>query len=718
MTDQHTTDDSTTAHSLTDLDHRAITTARLLAMDSVERAGSGHPGTAIALAPVAHLIFQKHLRHSPTQPDWVGRDRFVLSCGHASILLYTQLFLTGYGLDIDDLRSFRAHESLLPGHPEYRHTAGVETTTGPLGQGFATAVGMAMAMKHEKALYEPAADARSLAAERLEAETEESSDAAPRAVESTDSIFDRTIWVLCSDGDMQEGISYEAGALAGRHRLDNLVVIFDDNDVQIEGNATLVTSEDTAARFRAQGWNVVTVPLAESGEVDTARLDTELAAAAAHRGEPSLIILKSVIAWPAPHARNTSAAHGSPLGEVEAEATRAVLGSTAAPFEVDDEVLQFTRGAQARGEELVADWNSRLDAYTSTNPERAADWARVRSGALPDGLADALPVFEPGETMATRAASGLVIQELAKVLPELWGGSADLAEPNRTTIEGGRSFLPEETESSGRAGRNVHWGVREHAMGAAMNGISLVDGSRFFAGTFLVFSDYHRQTVRLAALMKLPVIYLWSHDSVALGSDGPTHQPIEHLASLRAMPDFAVVRPADAAETAASWLTVLQNRGPAGIVLGRQPIATADTPWANVLDGVSRGAYVVREVPDARTLLIATGSEVALALAAAAELDPEQTSVRVVSMPCREWFEAQGPEYRESVLPAALTARVVVEAAASFGWHDIAGPGGRIVGIDVFGLSAPGDEALVARGMTVERVVAAAREATETAAAS
>ncbi|WP_342780628.1 transketolase [Subtercola boreus] len=611
----------------------------------------------------------------------------MLSCGHASILLYTQLFLTGYGLDIDDLRTFRAHESRTPGHPEFGHTPGVETTTGPLGQGFATAVGMAMAMKHEKGLYDPDQD---------------------------ESVFDRTVWVLCSDGDVQEGISYEAGALAGRHQLDNLVVVYDDNDIQIEGNATLVTSEDTAARFRAQGWNVVTVPLSETGEVDTERLDREMAAAVAYRGRPSLIILKSVIAWPAPHAQNTSASHGSPLGAAEVAATRSALGSTNEPFDVNAEVLAFTREASARGDLLVEEWNARRAAYDLTQPELSAEWSRAMARELPADLEASLPVFAPGETLATRAASGRVIQSLAAVLPELWGGSADLAEPNRTTIDGGGSFLPEEGETTGRAGRNVHWGVREHAMGAAMNGISLVDGSRFFAGTFLVFSDYQREAVRLAALMQLPVVYLWSHDSVALGSDGPTHQPIEHLASLRAMPGFAVVRPSDAAETAAAWLTVLQKAGPAGIVLGRQPITVADTPWSEVLAGVRRGGYVVREVADARTLLIATGSEVALALATAAELDPEAAWLRVVSMPCREWFDEQPAEYRESVLPAAIAARVVVEAAASFGWHDIAGPAGRIVGIDVFGLSAPPEEALIARGMTVERVAAAVRETNAT----
>jgi len=662
---------------MSSLDAAAITTARLLALDSVESAGSGHPGTAIALAPVAHLLFQKHIRHDPSNPEWAGRDRFVLSCGHASILLYSQLFLTGYGLELDDLRAFRAFESKTPGHPEYGHTAGVETTTGPLGQGLATAVGMALAMKHERAVYDPAAPVG-------------------------DSPFDRTVWVLASDGDLQEGLSYEAGAIAGRHRLDNLVVIYDDNDIQIEGDTSLTSNENVQARFEAQGWTVDRVELASDGDVDIEALDAVLTARAVAPTGPRLVVLKSQIAWPSPNAVNTAGSHGAPLGAIEAAALRDVLGVTTGPFEVDAEVLAHTRSVGARGAAIREEWDARQTAWASANPSLAAELDRARSGALPADLASALPTYEPGQKLATRDASGHAIQALAARLPELWGGSADLAEPNRTAIAGGLSFLPEESTASGRAGRNVHWGVREHAMAAAMNGISLVGGSRFFAGTFLVFSDYQRPSIRLAALMQLPVTYLWSHDSVALGSDGPTHQPIEHLASLRAIPGFSVVRPADAAETAAAWLVLLERSGPAGLVLARQPLPVASTAAADVLEGVRRGAYIVQDVVDPEVVVIATGSEVSLALEASAASDRR---VRVVSMPSREWFAEQSGEYRESVIPSTLTARVVVEAATSFGWHDLAGAGGVIVGIDEFGLSAPADDALRARGMTPERVL-------------
>jgi len=666
-----------------DIDIQAITAARLLAMDAVEAAGSGHPGTAVALAPVADLLFQRHLRHDPRAPEWAGRDRFVLSCGHASILLYTQLFLTGYDLSLDDLKAFRAHGSRTPGHPEFGHTPGVETTTGPLGQGLATAVGMAMAMKRERALFDPSAAAGA-------------------------SVFDRTVWVLASDGDLQEGLSYEAGALAGRHRLGNLVVIYDDNDIQIEGDTSLTSSENTELRFAAQGWHVTTVALAESGDVDVTPLDAALTASRAESARPSIVVLKSQIAWPAPNARNTSAAHGAPLGAQEVAATRAELGVASGPFEVPDAVLEHTRRAVARGASLREEWDAAKAAWSAANPALSAELDRAAAGDLPAGLAELLPVFEPGSAVSTRDASGRVIQALAEVLPEFWGGSADLAEPNRTAIAGGGSFLPEETDTSGRAGRNVHWGVREGAMASAMNGISLVGGSRFFAGTFLVFSDYQRPAIRLASLMQLPVVYVWSHDSVALGSDGPTHQPIEHLASLRAIPGFSVVRPADAAETAAAWLEILHRRRPAGLVLARQSLVVAPTPVDVVHAGVRRGGYIVRDAELVDVVLIATGSEVEMALAAASDLSAAGVGVRVVSMPSREWFSEQSAEYRESVVPAALAARVVVEAATGFGWGDLAGPLGEIVGIDEFGLSAPADEALRARGMTVSRVVAAA----------
>jgi transketolase len=669
-------------NAINTLDQQAVVTARLLAMDAVEQAGSGHPGTAVALAPVATLLFQKHLRHDPRHPDWAGRDRFVLSCGHASILLYTQLFLTGYDVSLDDLKTFRAFNSRTPGHPEFGHTPGVETTTGPLGQGFATAVGMAMAMKRERAVFDPAA-------------------------RQGDSPFDRTVWVLCSDGDLQEGLSYEAGALAGRHSLGNLVVIYDDNDIQIEGDTSLTSTEDVVARFTAQNWHVTRVGLAENGDVDVTALDAAMSTAQETNDRPRIIVLKSQIAWPAPNAMNTAGSHGAPLGATEVAATRDVLGVSSAPFDVDAEVLEYTHRAISRGEALRLDWEKSDTAWTAANPDLARERARAASGDLPTDLQSLLPVFEPGSALATRDASGKVIQVLAAHLPEFWGGSADLAEPNRTGISGGGSFLPEEADGSGRAGKNVHFGVREGAMASAMNGISLVGGSRFFAGTFLVFSDYQRPAIRLAALMQLPVTYIWSHDSVALGSDGPTHQPIEHLASLRAIPGFSVVRPADGAETAAAWLTILENKAPAGLILARQPLVVADTPLDVVLAGVRRGAYIVRDTVNPDVIVIATGSEVALALAAAETFAGSTVGVRVVSMPSREWFDAQTAEYRESVLPASVTARVVVEAATSFGWADIAGATGQIVSIDEFGLSAPAEDALRARGMTPDRVVAA-----------
>lgn len=663
---------------------RADTAARLLAADAVERAKSGHPGTAIALAPVANLLFQKHLRHDPSQPDWYGRDRFVLSCGHASILLYTQLHLTGYDVTLDDLKSFRALGSRTPGHPEFGHTAGVETTTGPLGQGLATAVGMAMAFVHERAAFDP--------------------DAATGA-----SPLDRRVWVLASDGDLQEGISYEAGALAGRFALDNLTVIYDDNDIQIEGSTVLTSAEDTAARFTAQGWHVERVELADDGEVDVERLDAVLDALPL--GKPRLVILKSQIAFPSPTAVGTAASHGAPLGATEVAALREVLGSDAEPFDIPADVLAWTRGARERGALLRDEWEGRFAAWQDADRERAAAHEAFRTRELPAALADTLPTYEAGASVATRDASGASIQAIAALVPGLWGGSADLAEPNRTEIKGGGSFLPAATGHGDLAGRNIHWGVREHAMAAAMNGIALAGGWHPFAGTFLVFSDYQRPSIRLASLMQLPVTYVWSHDSVALGQDGPTHQPIEHLASLRAIPGFSVVRPADANETAAAWLALLARRGPAGLVVGRQGVPVLPIARDAVRRGVERGAYVVVDPAEPQAVVIATGSELALALGAAEALAAEGVRVRVVSMPCREWFDEQAAEYRDEVLPAGLTARVIVEAGASFGWHDVAGAHGVVLGIDEFGLSAPADDALRERGMTVDRVVTGIRTA-------
>jgi transketolase len=668
-----------TATVTTSLDARAVTTARLLALDAIETAKSGHPGAALSLAPVADLLFQRHIRHDPRDPEWAGRDRFVLSCGHASMLLYTQLFLTGYDLGLDDLRAFRTLHSRTPGHPEHGMTPGVDATTGPLGQGLTMAVGMAMAFQHQRAVYGP------------------------------DGPFDQRVWVLASDGDLQEGISYEAGALAGRHRLDNLTVVYDDNDIQIEGATTLTWSEDVPARFEAQGWRVTRVARAADGDIDVPALDAALATRS-DDGRPHLVVLKSEIAWPAPHARGTAASHGAPLGGTEVAAVRDTLGVDAEPFQVDDEVLRHTRRAVDRGAGLHAEWDAAMAVWSAAHPDLAAQWQAAQTRQLPADLADALPRFEVGTTLATRDASGQVIQALAARLPDLIGGSADLAEPNRTAIGGAGSFLP---EGDGRTGRNIHWGVREHAMAAAMNGMLLAGGVRPFGGTFLVFSDYQRPAIRLAALMGLPAIHVWSHDSIALGQDGPTHQPIEHLTSLRAMPGLTTLRPADANETAAAWLVALEQSGPTGLVLCRQPLRTLDLPLSEVTEGVRRGAYVVSDDVDPQVLLIATGSELELALGAAEQVRTTGTRVRVVSMPSRELFERQDADYRRSVLPTALTARVVVEAASTYGWRDIAGDRGVLVGIDRFGLSAPAGDAQRELGMTVDRVVEAVRTAIE-----
>lgn len=658
----------------------AILTARLLAMDAVEAAGSGHPGTAMALAPVAHSLFQRHISHDPLNPDWAGRDRFVLSCGHASILLYTQLFLTGYDLSLEDLKRFRQLGSLTPGHPEYGHTAGVETTTGPLGQGLATAVGMAMALKRRQAIYDP---------------------------ESTTSLFNETVWVICSDGDIQEGISYEAASLAGRHELDNMVVIYDDNKIQIEGTTDLALREDVGARFAAQGWNVEHVGLATDGDINVEALDNALSRGKAHTGQPTLIVLRSQIAFGAPNAINTAGSHGAPLGSVEAEAARQALNGTGAAFHVDDETLVYTRQAAARGRKASRAWETEFEAWRQNNPEKAEQWDVAHSDPALLDLDAALPDFAPGTKIATRDASSKTIQALAGVMPHLWGGSADLGDSNKTVISGGGSFLP---ESGQRTGRNVHWGVREHAMSAAMNGATLVGGSRMFVGTFLVFSDYQKPAIRLASLMQLPVTFVWTHDSVALGADGPTHQPIEHLAALRALPGFSVIRPAEARETAAAWAAVLQSGAPCGLVLARQGVPVLDEAPAAVKEGVRRGAYIVgtkHDEPD--VIIIATGSELELALTAQAQLAEEGTKARVVSMPCREWFEKQDRNYRDSVLSPAITARVAVEAASAFGWRDLIGSDGETVTIDRFGLSAPAEDALRETGMTPEAVVTAAK---------
>ncbi|MES4891465.1 transketolase [Streptomyces sp. NPDC096012] len=673
----------------TDLDRRAVDTARLLAADAVQKVGNGHPGTAMSLAPAAYTIFQKVMRHDPADPEWAGRDRFVLSPGHTSLTLYTQLYLAGYELELDDLKAFRTHGSKTPGHPEYGHTAGVETTTGPLGQGVANAVGMAMAARFERGLFDP------------------------EAPEGT-SPFDHTIWAIVSDGDLEEGVSAEASSLAGHQKLGNLVFLYDDNHISIEGDTATAFSEDVLGRYEAYGWHTQRVEPTADGDIDVAALYAALEAARAETGRPSIISMRTIIAWPAPNARNTEASHGSALGEDEIAATKRLLGfDPEQTFEVADEVLAHARRALDRGAEAHAAWDKRIAEWRTADPARAELFDRVSKGELPEGWQDALPVFEEGKAVATRAASGKVLQALGAVIPELWGGSADLAGSNNTTIDKTRSFLPEGNPlpEADPYGRTVHFGIREFSMAAEMNGIALHGNTRIYGGTFLVFSDYMRNAVRMSALMQLPVTYVWTHDSIGLGEDGPTHQPVEHLASLRAIPGLNVVRPADAGETAIAWAEILKrhatNPAPHGLALTRQGVPTYAPD-----EDAAKGGYVLREssteVPE--VIIIATGSEVHLAVSARERLEAEGVGTRVVSMPCAEWFEEQPRAYRERVLPPAVKARVAVEAGIGLTWHRFVGDAGRIVSLEHFGASADAGTLFAEFGFTPENVAAAARE--------
>ena len=651
-----------------DLDDVTVATIRGLAMDSVQKVGNGHPGTAMSLAPAAHLIFSKFMRHNPHDPTWIGRDRFVLSCGHSSLTLYIQLFLCGYGLEIEDLKSFRTWGSSTPGHPEYGHTPGVETTTGPLGQGVATAVGMAMAARYERGLFDPDA---------------------PWGT----SPFDHHIWVIASDGDLEEGLSGEASSLAGTQRLAGLTVIWDDNRISIEGDTALAFSEDVAKRYEAYGWRVHEVGLTPTGDVDVEALMCALSAAQTENERPTFIAMRSVIAWPAPHAQNTAKAHGAALGDSEIAATKNRLGlDPQETFAVPAEVLQYTQAAADRGRALYAAWEESFTDWQHRRPVQAALLQRIQSGVLPEDLAAALPTFETGTSIATRAASGLTINALAAHLPEMWGGSADLAGSNNTSIDAGMSFLPAGAHipDTSPYGRIIHFGVREHAMGAILNGIALSGLTRPFGGTFLVFSDYMRGAVRLSALMKTPVTYVWTHDSIGLGEDGPTHQPIEHLWALRAIPELAIIRPADARETAAAWLAILQQKGPVGLILSRQGLPVLAKTETSDADVVARGAYVLSDsqAQPPQAILIATGSEVSIALAAQENLMQDGLDVRVVSAPCLEWFEQQPADYQESILPSSCDVRVSVEAGSTIGWYRYIGNRGHAVGIDHFGASA------------------------------
>ncbi|MGW1881951.1 transketolase [Streptomyces sp. NPDC001970] len=688
---------TTTDLEWTALDQRAVDTVRVLAADAVQKVGNGHPGTAMSLAPAAYVLFQKLMRHDPADADWTGRDRFVLSAGHSSLTLYIQLYLAGYGLELEDLESFRTWGSRTPGHPEYGHTVGVETTTGPLGQGVANAVGMAMAARYERGLFDP--------------------DAAPGT-----SPFDHTIWAIAGDGCLQEGISHEASSLAGHQKLGNLVLLWDDNHISIEGDTATAVSEDTLQRYEAYGWHVQRVEQLPNGDLDPAGLHRALKAAQEETERPSFIAARSIIAWPAPHAQNTEAAHGSALGDDEVAATKRVLGfDPEKAFEVSDEVIAHTRKALDRGREVRGEWEKSFAAWRSAHPERAAEFDRIRSTELPTGWEEKLPVFEAGRGVATRAASGKVLQALGEVIPELWGGSADLAGSNNTTIDKTSSFLPKGNPlpEADPYGRTIHFGIREHAMAAALNGITLHGNTRVYGGTFLVFSDYMRNAVRLSALMHLPVTYVWTHDSIGLGEDGPTHQPVEHLASLRAIPGLNIVRPADANETAIAWAEILRRwtkkfgvGAPHGLALTRQGVPTYEPN-----EDAAKGGYVLfdAEGPDGQSaapqvVLIGTGSEVHVAVEAREQLQAAGIPARVVSMPSVEWFEEQDQAYKDSVLPPSLKARVAVEAGIGLTWYRYVGDAGRIVSLEHFGASADGKVLFREFGFTPEAVAAAARE--------
>ncbi|CAN3983398.1 transketolase [Kitasatospora purpeofusca] len=683
------------AFEWSDLDDRTVDTARVLAMDAVQKVGNGHPGTAMSLAPAAYLIFQRFLRHDPTDPAWAGRDRFVLSPGHTSLTLYTQLYFSGYGLELDDLKAFRVAGSRTPGHPEHGHTAGVETTTGPLGQGIGNAVGMAMAARYERGLFDPDAAAG-------------------------ESPFDHTVWAIVSDGDLEEGISAEASSLAGHQKLGNLVALYDDNHISIEGDTETAFSEDVLKRYEAYGWHVQRVTPKSNGDIDVAALAEALAAAKAETSRPSMIAMRTIIAWPAPDAQNTAKAHGSALGAAEIAATKKVLGfDPEKSFKVSDQVIEHARLVVKRGKAVRGEWEKSLDAWRAANPHRAAEFDRITAGELPEGWKKAVPVFEAGKAVATRKASGETLKALGAVIPELWGGSADLAESNLTTIEEDSSFLPEGNplKSAGPYGRTIHFGIREHAMGSTMNGIALHGKTRVFGGTFLVFADYMRPAVRLAALMKLPVTYVWTHDSIGLGEDGPTHQPVEHLASLRAIPGLAMVRPADANETAVAWRTVLERQtthpGPVGLALTRQNVPTFDRTVFSSAEGTAKGGYILAEASSGtpQVILLGTGSEVQLAVKAREVLEAEGIATRVVSVPSFEWFQEQDHAYRDSVLPPSVKARVSVEAGIAQGWRELVGDHGRIVSLEHFGASADYQVLFEEFGITAERVVAEAHNA-------
>lgn len=683
---------------LSDKDLEAIKISKALAADAVEKAGSGHPGTPISLAGVAYLLYQYEMANDPSDELWLGRDRFVLSAGHASLLQYIQLTLAGYGLEVSDLAELRQWGSLTPGHPEFHHTKGVETTTGPLGAGVSNAVGMAMAARREHGILDP-------------------------DTPLGESIFDHYVYTVLGDGCLQEGVTSEAASLAGTQQLGNLIAIYDDNDISIEGDTDISFTEDPSARFRAYGWQVLDVDWKAGGEYheDYAALHTALEAARAETSRPSLIRLRTIIAWPSPTKQGSESSHGAKLGGDEVAGLKKNLGlDPEKSFDVPEEILTYTRERAAeRARAAHEDWDSRFEAWKAGNPTGAELLERLRDERLPEGLADALPTWEPGDSLATRAASGKVLDALAPVLPELWGGSADLASSNNTSMKGEPSFLPEslaQKDGDGPFGRTIHFGIREHAMGGILNGISLNSITRAYGGTFLVFADYMRPAVRLAAIMEAPSTFVWTHDSIGVGEDGPTHQPIEHLASLRAIPGLDVVRPGDANETAAAWHEILKrHHTPAGLILSRQNL-TVNATAEQAAEGVAKGAYVLAEAADSagaevapELVLIATGSEVDVAVKAREILQGQGTPTRVVSAPCLEWFAEQDAAYREAVLPRDVV-KVSVEAGIAMCWHQYVGDTGASVSIEHFGASAPGARLFEEYGFTGEHVAEVASQ--------
>lgn len=672
-----------------ELDTRAIDTVRVLAADAVQKCGSGHPGTAMSLAPLAYTLYQRVINHDPADVHWAGRDRFVLSVGHSSLTQYIQLYLGGFGLEMEDLEQLRTWGSRTPGHPEVHHTDGVEITTGPLGQGLASSVGMAMAARKERGLFDPEAPAG-------------------------ESPFDHYIYTIASDGDLQEGVTAEASSLAGTQKLGNLIVFWDDNRISIEDDTNIAFNEDVVARYEAYGWHVQTV---QSGE-DVVAIEAAVKAAQAETDRPSFIRVKTVIGYPAPNKMNTGGVHGAALGDDEVAATKEVLGfDPERSFHIDDEVIAHTRMLRERGAEKHSAWQEKFDAWAAANPESKALFDRMNARELPQDFSADLPEWEPGETLATRKASEAAIQALAASLPEMWGGSADLAGSNNTVIKGADSFGPAaittDMWSAQPYGRNLHFGIREHAMSAIMNGIALHGNTRVYGGTFLIFSEYQYPAVRLGSLMSTDTYYVWTHDSIGLGEDGPTHQPVETLSALRAIPNLSVIRPADANETAQAWAAALEYKAaPKGLALSRQGLPVLEGTKEKAHDGVRRGAYVLveesKETPE--VILLATGSEVQLAVAAAKELEAAGTATRVVSAPCLEWFDEQDDAYRESVLPSKVQARVSIEAGIAMPWHKYTGSFGRSISIEHYGASAPAGELFEKFGFTTAAVVEAAQE--------